>query len=316
MRPLLLLLSLLSLAACARHADAPMSGYAEAEFVYVSASAAGTLQTLAVRRGDQVRRGQPLFTLDSDSEVYGREGAKARSEAAAAQATDLTKGRRPLELKAIDEQLAQARAALASSTSALARNRALVEQGFIAPMQLDDLVAARDRDSARVNELEAQRALALEAAGRSDAVAAAAAEARGAKADLALAQWREGQKQRQAPADAFVFDVMYREGEWVPAGAPVLALLPPRNLKVRFFVPETKLPQAKVGSEVALACDGCPAGLAARIRYVSPQAEFTPPVIYSNENRSKLVFLVEAEPTDPAALKPGQPLDVRFKGGA
>ena len=149
-------------------------------------------------------------------------------------------------------------------------------------------------------------------AARSDEIDAARADRRGAEADLALARWREGQKQRQAPTAALVQDVMYRVGEWVPAGAPVVALLPPGALKVRFFVPEQLLPQARVGREVLLACDGCAAGLKARIRWVSAQAEFTPPVIYSNGSRSKLVFMVEADPLDAAALKPGQPLDVRF----
>ncbi len=304
----------LALAACGGPAAAPpMSGYAEAELVYLAPSAAGTLQSLAVKRGDRVKRGQPLFALDKDAEALGRDAAQARSEQAAAQAADLRKGRRPLELKALDEQVAQARAALEASASTLARNQKLVADGFVSALTLESLAAARDRDAARVKELETQRAFAVQSAGRSDAVAAATAGARGAQADLALARWREGQKERTAPADALVYDTLYREGEWVPAGAPVVALLPPGALKVRFFVPEPQLPQAAPGREVALSCDGCPAGLSARIRYVSPQAEFTPPIIYSNGSRSKLVFMVEAEPTDTKALKPGQPLDVRFQ---
>lgn len=302
----------LMLAGCSGPApDAPLSGYAEAELVYLAPSAAGELRTLAVKRGDLVRQGQLLYTLDTAAEALGRQGALARSDQAAAQTEDLRKGRRPLELRQFEQQLAQAQANLVASTATLERNRRLVEQGFIAPLQLDTLAAARDRDAARVQELQALRAFAAEAS-RSDAIAAAAAGARGAQADLALAQWREDQKRRSAPVDAQVFDVMYRVGEWVPAGAPVIALLPPGALKLRFFVPEPELPRAGVGSNVAVACDGCPAGLTARVSFVSPQAEFTPPVIYSNSSRSKLVFLVEAEPTDRVTLKPGQPIDVRL----
>lgn len=305
----------LALAGCgSAPADAPMPGYAEAEFTYVAASAAGTLTTLAVRRGDRVAAGQALYALDTDAEQFGRAAAQARSERAAAQAANLLKGRRPLELLALDQQLAQAQAALAASSTALARQQQLVDQGFVAALQLDQLVAARDRDAARVKELQAQRALAPQAA-RGDEVEAARADTRGAEADLALARWREAQKQRQAPAAALVQDVMYRVGEWVPAGAPVVALLPAGALKVRFFVPEPQLARAQPGREVLLACDGCAAGLKARIRWVSPQAEFTPPVIYSNDSRSKLVFMVEAEPLEGAALRPGQPLDVRFGSG-
>jgi len=300
------------LAGCGGPTPEPaLSGYAEAELVYLAASSAGNLLSLAVRRGDQVKRGQSLFALDADAESLTREGATARSERATAQAADLRKGKRPDEIAAIDQQLAQAQATLAGSTSSLQRNQKLVDQGFIAPLQLEGLVAARDRDAARVRELQAQRRVAQEAS-RADEIAAAAAEARGSQADLALARWHEGQKQRSAPADALVYDVMYRVGEWVPAGAPVLALLPPGAVKLRFFVPQPMLARVAVGGRVNVSCDGCPGGLSARISYVSPQAEYTPPVIYSNESRSKLVFLVEALPDGGSALKPGQPIDVRL----
>jgi HlyD family secretion protein len=307
----------LALAACTPARDNPaMSGYAEAELVYVAPSAAGTLVSLAVQRGDSVKKGQALYTLDTDAELLGKQAAQARSERAQAQAENLRKGRRPAEIQAIDQQMAQAKAALAASTSALQRNQQLVNQGFQSASRLEELVAARDRDAARLREVQAQRSLSTQAS-RSDEIAAASAEARGAQSDLALSVWREAQKRREAPTDALVFDVMYRPGEWVNAGAPVVALLPPAALKVRFFVPEPMLALAAVGSEVALSCDGCAPNLRARIRWVSPQAEYTPPVIYSNASRSKLVFAVEATPLDSAAaLKPGQPLDVRFAKAA
>lgn len=287
-----------------------MSGYAEAELVFVAPPTAGLLQTLAVQRGDRVGTGQLLYKLEADAQTLARDAAAARQERAEAQAQNLRKGKRPAELQAIDQQLAQARAAQAVSQAALQRQQQLVAQGFVSALRLDELVAARDRDAARVQELQAQRVLASEAA-RSDEIAAAA-EARAGSADLALAAWREGQMQRTAPAEALVYDVLYRVGEWVPAGAPVVSLLPPGALKLRFFVPEAMLAQAVVGREVTVSCDGCAAGLRARIRYVSPQAEFTPPVIYSNDSRSKLVFMAEAEPAAAADLKPGQPVDVRF----
>ena len=288
-----------------------MSGYAEAALVFVAPPTAGLLQTLAVQRGDRVGTGQLLYKLEADAQTLARDAAAARQERAEAQAQNLRKGKRPAELQAIDQQLAQARAAQAVSQAALQRQQQLVAQGFVSALRLDELVAARDRDAARVQELQAQRVLASEAA-RSDEIAAAAAEARAGSADLALAAWREGQMQRTAPAEALVYDVLYRVGEWVPAGAPVVSLLPPGALKLRFFVPEAMLAQAVVGREVTVSCDGCAAGLRARIRYVSPQAEFTPPVIYSNDSRSKLVFMAEAEPAAAADLKPGQPVDVRF----
>lgn len=307
----------LALAACTPHGDGlAMTGYAEAELVYVAATSAGVLDQVAVQRGDSVTRGQLLFTQDADAEALASGVALARRERAEAQADNLRKARRGAELQVLDEQLAQARAAAAASAAALQRQRRLVEQGFVAELRLDELLATRDRDAARVRELQAQRALAATATGRSDEIAAAAAEARGSAAELALSRWHQAQRQRLAPADAVVFDVVYRSGEWVAAGSPVVALLPPAALKVRFFVPEPELGRAAVGAEVALSCSGCPAGLSARIRWVSPQAEFTPPVIYSAGSRSKLVFMVEAEPTAPGTLKPGQPVDVRFARAA
>jgi HlyD family secretion protein len=300
------------LAACTgAPGEQPMSGYAEAEFVHIAPPSGGVLQTVAVRRGEQVRAGQLLFTQDTDAEARTGEAAAARALKADAQLADLRKGRRPNELKALDQQLAQAQAALQASASALQRQQGLVAQGYVAPLQLDDLRAARDRDQAHVRELQAQRALADEAA-RADQITAAAAEARAGGAESELARWRLGQRSRSAPADALVFDVLARAGEWVNAGTPVVSLLPPGALKVRFFVPEPVLARAQPGTEVLLSCDGCAAGMKARIRYVSPQAEFTPPVIYSNGTRSKLVFMVEAQPENATALKPGQPVDVRW----
>lgn len=302
-------LALLALAGCSGPpAPAPFPGYAEAEFVYVAAPTSGTLQALAVQRGATVAKGQPLFTLDTDAEALTAAGAGARRERAAAVESNLRKGRRPLELKAIDEQLAQAQAALAASTATLARNRQLVDQGFVSALSLDTLAAARERDAARVKELEAQRAFASQAA-RSDELAAAAADLRATQADLDIARWREGQRARTAPAAALVQDTLYQPGEWVPAGAPVVALLPPGALKLRFFVPQAQLAALRVGTTVQVRCDGC-AAQTATVRWISPQAEFTPPVIYSNGSRSKLVFMVEAAPADAAALKPGQPVDI------
>ena len=309
----LMTLAVAMLAACTRGDEKSLTGYAEADLVYVAASVAGTLEQLSARRGARVDKGAALFSLDNDPEALGRAAAFAREQRAAAVAANLRKGRRVNELAAIEQQLAQARANLAASQSQLERNQQLVRQGFVADTRFDELAAARDRDAARVAELQAQLAVARDAA-RPDEIAAADADRRAAGYDLAQSQWREEQKRRVAPVPAIVYDVMFRVGEWVPAGAPVIALLPDGALKVRFFVPEAMLASVAVGKRASLSCDGCVTGMMAVVSYVSPQAEFTPPVIYSNENRGKLVFMVEARPENDAAraLKPGQPLDVRF----
>jgi HlyD family secretion protein len=305
---------LVSLAGCGAAPDPDlMSGYAEADLLFVAAPSAGTVRDLAVHRGDAVQSGQTLFALDTEAERLAVSAAQARQQRAEAQTANLRKGRRPAELQAIDAQLAQADAALAASGAQLDRQQRLVAQGFVSALQLDELRAAHDRDLARKRELTAQRSLALQSA-RQDEVAAAAAEARGSQSDVELAQWRAGQRLRQAPQPGRVFDLLVQAGEWVNAGTPVVALMTPQALKVRFFVPQAQLARVAVGRAVAVSCDGCPDSLRATVRWVSPQAEYTPPVIYSNASRSKLVFMVEADPDDGtrALLKPGQALDVRL----
>jgi HlyD family secretion protein len=305
------------LAGCGKDRDAVFTGYAEAELVYVASSGAGTLERLAVTRGTRVEANAPLFALDTESERIERSAAQARIQRAQAQVQNLSKGRRPTELRVIQEQLAQAEAELDMSTQQLKRNESLVAQKFVAEIKLDELRAARDRDQARVAELRAQLAVARTAA-RPDEIAVAEAERRAADYDLAQVDWREQQKVRRAPQAALVYDVLFRIGEWVPAGTPVVALQPDNALKVRFFVPQSMLAQLAPGTNVAVSCDGCPANLAATVTFVAPQAEFTPPVIYSNESRDKLVFMVEARPDDAtrAALKAGQPVDVRLRPAA
>jgi len=303
----------LALAACSRSDPDLLTGYAEADLVYVGPAIAGRIVQLTVDRGARVQPGQLLFELERDPETLERAAAAARAESAAADVRNLRKGKRVDELRAIEQQLAQARAALSVSTSDLMRSEALVKQGFISPYKLDELRAARERDAARVAEVQAQLAVARDAA-RPDEIAAAEALQRAAESDLATSAWRVDQTRALSRVAAVVQDVMFRPGEWVQQGTPVIALLPDGALKVRFFVPEPQLARVAVGDTVGVSCDGCPPQMTARVAFVSPQAEYTPPVIYSNESRAKLVFMVEARPDDATAkaLKPGQPVTVRL----
>jgi len=151
--------------------------------------------------------------------------------------------------------------------------------------------------------------------GREGEREAAEAEMAAANASLAQAAWRLEQKSVAAPMAALVQDTFFVEGEWVPAGRPVASLLPPGNVKVRFYVPETVLGSIQTGKQLEVRCDGCPQAIAARVTYISSQAEYTPPVLYTREQRVKLMYLIEARP-DPAraaGLRPGQPVDLRLK---
>jgi HlyD family secretion protein len=303
----------LLLAACGERASDFYPGYAEAEYVRLATPIAGTLVKLHVNRGDRVEQNAPAFVLEQESESAARTEAAARVQRAAAQLANLKKGRRPDELAAIEAQLAQAEAALSLSSSNLTRQKKLVADKFIAPANLDEARTALERDQARANELRAQARVARLGA-RSDEIDAAQQELKSAEAQLAQAEWRLAQKTQRMPVGGEVADVLYREGEFVTAGSPVVSLLPPQNIKLRFFVPEPVLSALRLGQDVTVQCDGCKAAIAAKISYVSSAPEYTAPLIYSKENRAALVFMIEARPAPAQAqsLHPGQPVEIRL----
>jgi HlyD family secretion protein len=303
-------LAALCLGACGNRAPAGFPGYVEAEYVRVSAPLGGSLARLSVARGDSVAQNAPLFALESEQERAARAEAQAQVAKAQASLANLEKGRRPPEIAAASAQLEQAKASLTQSEADYARTQKLVAEKFLPPQRLDDAIAARNRDRARVAELNAQLQVARMPA-RSDEIEAARAELKAAGDALTQAQWRIDQKTQVAPAAGLVADTLYREGEWVGAGAPVVSLLPPGNVKIRFYVPETALSSLRPGGAVRVRCDGCASDVDATVSYIAPQAEYTPPVIYSRENRAKLVFLVEARPAKPVPfLHPGLPVEV------
>ena len=300
-------------AACGNKEPPALQGYVEGEYVRVAAPFAGTLVRLEAQRGAQVVAGAPLFALEAESEDVARREALERARRAQAQVEDLRKGKRPTEIEAAHAQLAQAQVALNLSEREYARQLDLVAKGFVSQQRADEAKAARDRDRGKVAELQAELGT-VKAGARPDEIRAAEAEAAAAREALAQAEWKLRQKTVAATVAGTVSDTLFTRGEWVPAGAPVVSLLPPANVKVRFFVPEPKLGAVKVGQKVTLACDGCGNPIDASVTFIAPQAEFTPPVIYSKDNRAKLVFLVEARPApaDAARLHPGQPVDVRL----
>lgn len=303
-----------ALAGCSGSGAGSYQGYVEGEFVYMASSQAGNLEHLAVRRGQQVERGAPLFTLDAIEERAAQHQAQQQLAAAQATLADLETGKRPPEIGVIQAQLAQARAAAQKSAQQRVRDDAQYHSGGISGEQLQATLAQASSDAAHVRELESQLDVAR-LPGRQQQTQAQSDQVEAARAVLAQADWRLDQKSISAPKAGLVFDTMYREGEWVAAGSPVVRMLPPQNIKVRFFVPETVLGTLALGRLVSLKCDGCAAEIPARITYVSAEAEYTPPVIYSNDTRAKLIYMIEAHPTpeDAGKLRPGQPLEVRLR---
>lgn len=308
-----LLIAVSILAGCPIQEPNRVQGYVEGEFVYVASPLPGQLETLYVQRGEQVKEGDPLFALDSTAETAARDEALRRLAQGRANLEDAKKGRRPSEMESLEAQLKQARAALAFSELEFQRQEKLVRSDSVAMQAFDRARSTRDQDRQRVAQLEAD----LETArlgSRSDQIEAAQANVRALEAALAKAEWELSQKRQAAPQAGRVFDTLYRQGEWVAAGRPVVALLPPQNIKVRAFVPETRIALIHPGDAVQVTVDGLPEPLIGKVSFISPRAEFTPPVIYSQESRSKLVFMVEAvfDPKTAAKLHPGQPVDVRF----
>jgi HlyD family secretion protein len=309
------LVLLAAAAGCQKPASDAWQGYIEGEFVLLASPYAGQLQKLYVRRGDQVKGGQPLFALEQEAERAARVEAEERLKSAQARLENVQAPRRPPEITALREQLNQARAARDLSRTQLTREEDLMKKGYTTRPKLDEARSAFVRDTARVKEAEAQLNTALQPLGREGERGGAEAEMAAAKAALAQAAWRLDQKSVAAPAAALVQDTFFVEGEWVPAGRPVASLLPPGNVKARFYVAETALGSVPIGRPVEIRCDGCEAPIAAKVTYVSSQAEYTPPVLYTREQRGKLLYLVEARPDAAAGakLRPGQPVDVVLK---
>lgn len=296
---------------CSGRQHATYQGYVEGDFVYLASSQAGRLEHLAVTRGQQVAQAAPLFVLEAVDERAAAHAAQQQLVTAQAQLADLQSGKRPPEVGVVQSQLAQAQAAAQKSASQRDRDAAQLRAGGISQEQAEATEAQADSDAARVRELQDQLAVAR-LPGRVEQLRAQASVVEAARAVLAQAEWRLEQKSVSAPKTGLVYDTLYREGEWIQAGSPVVRMLPPENTKVRFFVPETVLGSLALGQSVSLHCDGCSADLPARITFISPEAEFTPPVIFSNETRGKLVYMIEAHPSpeDAPRLHPGQPLAV------
>ena len=285
-------------------------GYVVGEYVLVASPAAGRLIRLPVERGARVEAGAELFALDPKPEQDGLAAASFTLAAAQATREDLNKGQRPTEIATLEHEQKAAFAAQTYTDIQLKRSKDLYRTKVVAEENLNLYQSA----DIALMEIAAALEASIQTArlgGREDQVAAAQARADSARAQLAQAQWTLDQKIQRATGKALVFDTLFRPGEWVPAGQAVVSLLPPDRIRVRCFVPETALSSLKTGEAVSVAADGA-TPLTGHISFISPSAEYSPPVIFSRESRAKLVFLVEIsfDPVTAAGLHPGQPVQV------
>lgn len=290
-------------------------GYVEGYIVFMSAEEGGRIAELAVESGDRVEQGRFLFALDAVAQHAQRMEAEARLNQARALLANLQSAmQRPEQIAVLRAQEERARAQLDYSQSDLERTKILFSRGYTAQARLDQAQSAFERDRAALAEVQRQID-AGEIGGRKAEIRAAEAAVRVAEAGLAQAETRLEKRKVFAPAAAQVQDIYFRAGEVVNAGQPVLALLPPGNRRIRFYVPEPDLATLRLGGSVAVTCDSCPADIAGRISFIAQEAEYTPPVIFSREERAKLVFRVEAQMNGDTSLPIGLPVTVTLAGG-
>ena len=320
-RKLLLLIAVIGLAGLAggawwlqRNGQAPgWQGYVDADYVTIGPTQSGLLTTLSVRRGDTIAKGAKLFDQDDTDDRAARDQARASLAQAKAVLINLQTASRDTEIAQAAANVADLRAARDRIAQDLERNMRLMHAGATPKQTVEqgqqDLASA----AAKVRGAEAKLDEDRSPTGRENEIAAQQAVVLQQEAALTAAQWRFDQRHVVAPAGGRIADTMAQPGEMLNAGTPVVSLLPAENIFVRFFVREADLARIRIGQTVTIGCDSCAKDLVARVSFIAPQPEYTPPVIFSEDTRSKLVWLIEARPapSDAAILSPGQPVTVR-----
>lgn len=285
------------------------SGYLEADYVYVAPVSAGRIVTLDALEGQVVAQGATLFTLDATQQKNLLDAAMARVSAARATLENLETGSRSEELDVIRASLAKAEADLGQAQANLSRSERLAEAGTVPSVRVEQDRTALASAEAQVNQLRAQLAVA-ELPARNAQQVAAEANLTAAEADAERARQDMDDRMVAAPIAGTVDQIFFRVGEVAGVGMPVVAILPEGPLDVWFFVPEAERAAMTVGGEVRVTCDGCAGGQTARVSHIASAPQTTPPVIYSREERSRLVYLVKARLETANGLTPGQPVTV------
>ncbi len=311
MKKYLIIFVFLCCAACGNEKDV-FQGYVEGEYLYLSSSRSGRLEKLHVVKGEQIQKDTLVFELENASEKHALKQAAEEMNSVFAMLKDMKLGKRPEEIAMAKAMLNQAKAEAKNANILLKRNEELAAKGAISKQDLDTLRAHAKTSNEKVAELTWQVEI-YQLPDRAQQIEAQTARLEAAKASVAQREWDLAQKQLVSPEDGLVYDTLYKEGEWVQAGSPIVWLLLQDQIKVRFYIPEEKFSQVEYGQRVTVHVDGAQKEYTAIISYISPSAEYTPPVIYSNETRSKLVYMIEARPEDVEVRKllhAGQPVSV------
>jgi HlyD family secretion protein len=285
-------------------------GYVEGETTLVAPPIAGRLVARPVERGGRVKKGDRLYVIDTSQAEMEVARAMATLSEFQARHDNLLTGRRSDEQDVVRAQRRELEASLTLAEADLKRQTDLTAKNYVSRQSYDHSVAQVAELRARAAALAAKER-AGDLAARESEIAAAAALIEQNQAILARARSRLAELMPVAPEDALIENTFFNVGEWVPIGSPVVSLLPDFRVKLRFFLPELEVAKARAGARVHFSCDGCPPNLAATITYVASRAEYTPPVIYSQSARARLVFLIEARPDQTELLlQPGLPIVV------
>jgi HlyD family secretion protein len=303
------------LAGCA--APPPLAvGYVEGEYALLAPIEVAEVDGVPVKRGERVAAGATIAILeDSDARI-----AVAQAEAALAQAeaqlANLKVGKRPEEIAVLKAAVDMAQAQQADAQRKAARLSDLYARGTATQADFDTAKTTLETAVAEVEQAKANLAVGNLPA-RPEEINAAESAVKQARAALDQARWRLAKRVIKAPAAGRISDVIRNPGDVAGPQAPVVSMLPDGAVKLTLYLPEPQFSAVKLGSMLDVRCDGCRPGLQARVSYISPDPEFTPPVIYSLETRQKLVYLIEARPAgDATELQPGQIVDVRLHDDA
>lgn len=291
--------------------DPSYNGYVEADYLYVAPSSPGRITSIDASEGQAVSADQQLVFLDETAEIAALHAAEANVAVAQANLDNLMTGSRDAEIEVIRASVANAEADQHLAQLTLDRSLQLLAKGLVPPAQVDTDRARVQSADAQVAQLRAQLAVA-ELPARNAQQLAAEATLQGARAEVDRAQSALDNRILSAPVNGLVDRIYFDVGEVAATGTPVISLYQPDRLKAILFVPEPERASFSVGDRLAVSCDGCPEGLTAMITRMSSSPQHTPPILYSRDERARLVFRAEARLEGASGVLPGQPITLRM----
>lgn len=305
----LLIIITLFMISCSSDHHEEFQGYIEVDNIYIASPYSGLLEHLAVHRGQEVKKGQLLFQLDKNPEILLLKEYEASIAQAEHTLKDLENPKRPPEIAAIEAQIEQIQANKKLADIRLHRQEQLFVKGAVNQDTVDEAKARFQDLLAQEIQFEANLKLA-KLGSRDEQIAAQKEQIKSLKERANQAIWQIKQKQRESPFDGIIFDTYYRQGEFVGTAQSIVSLLTPENVYIEFFVPYETLTYLKLGQIIHFHTGEKLKSKEATISYISPEAEYMPPLIYSRENNDKLIFRIQAKFSEFNQYKPGQPVTV------